>query len=135
MAVNDIRSNLLETVALTRTIATVGTITGAIIDTADFELGLMFSVDVTTFGSGETITLILEESDFDDMASPSVISGDKLIGTLPVLTAVIAEGATLETVGVISNKRYVRASISTVTTNSSTIVVTATQKAENMPVA
>lgn len=134
MAVKDIRSNLLEIVALVRTIASIGTITGAILDTADFELGLMFSVNVTTFGAGETVTLILEESDDSGMSGATVISGDQLIGTLPVLTAVVAEGATLETVGVISNKRFVRASISTVTTNSSTIVVTATQKAENMPV-
>ncbi|MEE9223039.1 MAG: hypothetical protein V3V40_06240 [Nitrosomonadaceae bacterium] len=134
MAVKDIRSNLLQLVALVRTIASIGTITGAIIDTANFELGLMFSVNVTTFGAGETITLILEESDDSGMSGATVISGDQLIGALPVLTAVVAEGATLETVGVISNKRFVRASISTVTTNSSTIVVAATQKAENMPV-
>lgn len=137
MAVKDIRSNLKETVAFSEVISSDGVNNPAnagIIDTADFELGLMFSVAIPVYGDGN-YTLLLEESSDSLMAGAVAITGDKLIGTLPVLSAVTAEGATLETVGVISNLRYVRASITSASsTTATTVVVTATQKAENMPV-
>lgn len=133
MAVKDIRSNLKEIVAFSAVINSDVTTNGAILDTADFELGLMFSVAITVFGVG-SYTLLLEESDDSGMSGAVAITGDKLIGTLPVLGAATAQGATLETVGVISNLRYVRASIVSVTSTTTTVVVTATQKAENMPV-
>lgn len=133
MAVKDIRSNLKEIVGFSAIITTNTTTAGAILDTADFELGLMFSVAITVFGAG-TFTLLLEESDDSGMSGAVAITGDKLIGTLPALTAATAQGVTLETVGVISNLRYVRASIVSTGTTTTTVVVTATQKAENMPV-
>ncbi len=133
MAVQDIRSNLKEIVGFSAIITTNTTTAGAILDTSDFELGLMFSVAITVFGAG-TFTLLLEESDDSGMSGAVAITGDKLIGTLPALTAATAQGVTLETVGVISNLRYVRASIVSTGTTTTTVVVTATQKAENMPV-
>lgn len=137
MAVNDIRSNLLEIVALVPTSITGnGNSVGFTIDTANFELGLMFATHVSTYVNG-TYTLLLEESDAANMAGAVAITGDKLIGALPVETAAIASGGTLPTVGVISNLRYVRATIVTTSHASGTTIVgvTCTQKAENMPVA
>lgn len=134
MAVKDIRSNVKQTVALTAVITTDTTTNGAILDTADFELGLMFGLDITAFTDG-TYTLALQESDDSGMAGAVAITGDKLIGTLPVATAATAQGADLGTVGVISNLRFVRAQIvSAGTTTGATANVIATQVAENMPV-
>jgi len=133
MAVKDIRSNVKQTVALTAIISSDTTTNGAVLDTADFELGLMFALDITAFTDG-SYTLLLEEDDVIGFGSSSVISGDQLIGSLPVVAAASVEGADLLTVGVISNKKFVRASIvSTGTTSGATANVIATQVAENMP--
>ncbi len=133
MAVNDIRSNLLETVATAGALAANGTVTGSVIDTADFELGLMFSLNVSAFTTG-TFTLALFEADNVAMTGAVAITGDKLIGTLPVAIAASAEGSDLGTVGVISNLQFVRADVVGTDTSVGTISVIATQKAENMPV-
>lgn len=135
MAVKDIRSNLQETIALFVDITGDGTDFGAALDTADFELGLMFSVAVTAFGAG-TFTLTLEQASNNTFTEDlSEITGDQLIGDLPEITGVTAQGAILETVGVISNLQFVRANVTAVGASGNTIVViTATQKAENMPV-
>ena len=133
MAVTDIRSDVIQNNAFMGDITSDTTTAGAIFDTADFELGLMFLVGAHTYTDG-TYTLLLEESSDSGMAGATTISGDQLIGTLPVVSAATASGAAFDTVGVISNLRYVRASIvSTATTTGSDIVVVATQVAEEMP--
>jgi hypothetical protein len=134
MAVKDIRSDLKQTLALLATIASNTTTAGAIIDTANFELGLMFAVQLSAWTDG-TYTLLLEESDADDMTGAVAITGDKLIGDLPVLSAATVEGAVLPTVGVISNLRYVRASlVSAGVTTGATAQVIATEKGEELAV-
>ena len=133
MAVTDIRSDLIQSNALAAAITSDTTTAGAIFDTADNELGLMFSLLAHTYTDG-TYTLLLEEDDVIGFGSSSVISGDQLIGTLPVVSAATASGAALGTVGVISNKRFVRASVvSASTSTGSDIVVSCTQSAEEMP--
>jgi len=135
MAVKDIKSNLLQLVALNANIVTDVTTNGAIIDTADFELGLMFALFASVLSDGE-YELVLEQSEDATMSTGVTdISGDQLIGTLPTIDAVAGGGATIPTVGVISNDRYVRATIdSTNTSSGAFIYVLATEKAENMPV-
>lgn len=133
MAVKDIRSNVQQNLALKAVIGTDTTTTGAILDTAALELGLMFALQSTLHTDG-TYTLLIEESDDAGMAGAVAVTGDKLIGTLPALSAVTAEGDQLATVGVISNLRYVRPSIvSTATTTGASLQVVSTQVAENMP--
>lgn len=136
MAVKDIRSDLKQNVALTVAVSGNGTTNGAAIDTAEFELGLMFNVAVNNFTDG-SYTFVLEESVDSAFTVPIAISGDKLIGTLANLTAIAASvaGAALKTIGVISNLQFVR--INVVAAGVSTgadILATVTQKAENMPV-
>lgn len=133
MAVKDIRSDLKVSLALEAEITSDTTTAGAIFDTADFELGLMFAVASTTYTDG-TYTLLIEESDDSGMAGAVAVTGDKLIGSLPAVSAVTADGADYATVGIISNLRFVRASlVSTSTTTGAFLNVTAIQKAENMP--
>jgi hypothetical protein len=135
MAVKDIASNLQHNVAVeSQVIATDTTTAGAIFDTADFELGLMFAMTVSAYTDG-TYTLLIEESDDSGMSGAVAVTGDKLIGALPALSAVDTEGDVMAKAGVISNLRYVRPSIvSTATTSGATMSVVATQKAETMPV-
>lgn len=134
MAVKDIRSDLKVLLALEANIATNTTTAGAIIDTADFELGLMFALASTTYSDGAYL-LLIEESDDSGMSGSAVVSGDKLIGDLPSVAAVLADGAAYTTVGVISNLRYVRASVvSSGTSSGADISLIAIEKAETMPV-
>ena len=136
MAVKDIRSNVIQNNGFFATVASDTTTAGAIFDTADYELGLMFALGAFNYTDG-TYTLLLEESSDAGMAGATVIGStdpDQLIGTLPVVTAATALGAEFGTVGVISNLRYVRASIvSTGTTTGSDVAVIVTQVAEEMP--
>lgn len=135
MALADIRSNLIEIVAFNSPITSDTTTTSSFIDTAEFELGLMFSVNLSEFNAG-TFTLQLLESDDTIIGNATVISGDQLIGPLPVLTAVTANTTALQTVGVISNKRYVWARIVSTgsTSGNNRITVVSTQKGENLPI-
>lgn len=135
MAVKDIRSQLLQILSGIVAVVADGTTDGEIIDTADNELGLMFSVNISNFTDG-VYDLILRESDDAGFASSSIISGDKLIGDITGLSAATAAGAPMPTVGVISNLRYVRAVVqaSGVTTGADVTVI-CTQKTEYAPVA
>lgn len=136
MAVKDIKNNLLGLMALLATIVSDTTTQGVILDTADFELGLMFTLSNSLYTDG-TYTLLLEESDDSGMAGATTIAGEQLIGSLPVVSAatVQSNSAALGSVGVISNKRFVRASIvSTATTSGATVAVLATQKGEVLPI-
>jgi len=134
MAVNDIRSDLKVSNALLAAIVSNTTTAGAIIDTENFENGLMFTPHLSDWTDG-TYTLLLEESDDAAMSGAVAITGDKLIGSLPALTAATVEGAVLESVGVISNLRYVQASlVSTGVTTGADAEVIAIQKGEERPV-
>ena len=133
MAVKDIRSDLKVSLALEANITTDTTTAGAIFDTAQYELGLMFAVAATGYTAG-TYTLLIEESDDSGLSGSNVVSGDQLIGSLPAVSAITVDGADYATVGVISNKRFVRASIVSTSSGAGAFInVTAIQKAENMP--
>jgi len=136
VAVKDIRSQLGVLVAfIAQVIATDTTTTGAIIDTADNDLGLMFAIDCSDYTDG-TYTMLIEESDDSGMSGSTVVAGDQLIGTLPVIAAALSEGDAMETVGVISTKRYVLPSlVSASTSTGATLSIIAIQKAELAPVA
>lgn len=134
MAVKDIVTKLQENVALTAAVTSNTTTVGAILDTADFELGLMFTLYVADFTDG-TYTLLLEESDDSGMAGAVTIPTDKLIGLLPAASAASASGSILGKVGVFSNLRFVRASVvSTGVTTGALATVISTQKAETMAI-
>lgn len=133
MAVKDIRSNIEHVLMFTGNITTDTTTIGAILDTANFELGLMFSLTAIAYVDG-TYTLELLESDDPGMAGAVPIAGDKLIGPLPVLSGVSIIGDRIQTVGIISNLRFVQGNIvSTGVSSGSNINIDALQKGESVP--
>jgi len=134
MATQDIRSDLDQFNAFNAVIASDATTAGAIIDTADYDLGLMYTVLAANYTDG-TYDLLLEEDDDVGFGSATAVPSGSLIGALPSLSA-ISPLDSLGTVGVFGNKRFLRASIvSTATTTGAHVVVLMTRKAESAPVA
>lgn len=136
MAVHDIRSDLQHSVGDIAIISTNTTTNGAIIDTADFENGLMFAVLISLFTDG-VYDFTIEEGDDSGLSDAAAVSIDKLIGTLAALqlTAANVEGDVLKTIGLFSNKRFVRINtVSTGVTTGATIVTIVTERGEDMPV-
>lgn len=139
MAVKDIASNLESTVAFSGVFVANDTLPGAVIDTANFELGLMFALNLVVYATGD-YTVELYESDVDTITAAGsgtqIVNGsDKLIGSLPTaIDTVDAEGDILPKFGVISNLRFVRVDVIGADTADATVSMVATQKAENMPV-
>ena len=138
MAVQDIRSNLQQNVALTAAVTGNGTTNGFAIDTAAFELGLMFNVLVNDFTDGAYAFTLEESVDAAFTVPVAIVDGsDKLIGTLAGLAATAASvsGAKLNTIGLFSNLQFVRLNVvATGVTTGAGIVSVVTQKAEIMPV-
>lgn len=107
------------------------TTTGAIIDTADFDLGVSFAVLATAYTDG-TFTLKIEDGDDAALADAADVDSSMLVyGTLPAVSAGASEGDVMAKEGVHSAKRYVRASIvSTSVTTGATLQVIAILGAE-----
>ena len=136
MAVKDIRSHAKSTLALIATVASDTTTNGFIIDTANFEIGLMFSVMAPSHTDG-TYNFTIEHGEDSALSDAVALTSDFLIGTLAglELTAATVAGGKLNTIGVFGNKRYVRInSVSTAVTTGAQIEVIATEIAENQPV-
>ncbi len=113
-------------------ITSATTTVGAIFDTAQFELGFTVTMSAPVYSTG-TFTLVLEESDDPAMAGAVAIDADKLIGDLPVITAVTVDGIVLGKVGVFSNLRYIRVSVLSANTPSATIRTTVIKHSEICP--
>ena len=109
MSVKDIKSQLQSNIALNATIVTNTTTNGAIIDNANFDLGIMFIVQCTEYTNG-TYNFTIEEGDKSDLSDATIVPAKKLIGDLSdlTITAISASGELINSVGVFSNKRYLR---------------------------
>jgi len=93
------------------TIASNTTTVGEIIDTANFDMGVYFSLFCTAYTDG-TYTLTIEEGDDAALADATTVSSDQLIGSLASVSAATTHGTgVLPSTGVHSTKRYVRPSI------------------------
>lgn len=117
MATKDQVTTFTGLLSLSALITTDTTTNGAIIDTAEYDLGNSFLMHIGLYTDG-TYTMQIQESDDSGMSGATLVSGDQIIGTLPVLSAVTASGGVIAEVGVISNKRFLRAQI--VSTSTST---------------
>lgn len=140
MAINDIRSNLKVNLALASVaISSDTTTTGVSIDTSQFELGLMFAVDISAYTDG-TFTLSIETADDTGFSVnlTEIKTGDDnfLEGADGVaLTAVTAVGDKVLTVGAFGNRKFARIKIvSTGTSSGATLSARVIQAAENSPV-
>ena len=107
--------------------AKTAAVTGAIIDTADYDNGVWFALICSVYSSGAW-ALVIQEGDAADMSDASTVSGNNLINALPTVAAVQAVTAIgtetgVPKVGVISTKRYLRANISLAATGSATLGV------------
>lgn len=136
MAIHDIRSDIDQKLALNAGISSNTTTNGSIIDTANFDGGLMFGVMVQAYTDG-TYNFTLEEGDDSGLSDAAAVPAESLIGSLAdlELTAVTANGGNLLTIGIFSNKRYVRINaVSTSVTTGATVVAVVSQKGEQLPV-
>ena len=126
MPTHDIRSNLEPKLAQLDTITTNTTTDGISIDTSDFDGGIVFNYICTAFSAG-TFTPVLEESATGAFAGEeNVIADANLIGTEAgaAITAVSAEGAVLNSIGIFGTKKFVRSTIvSTGASGTNTLVV------------
>ena len=110
------------------------TTTGAIIDTADFDMGLYFAINCKSYTDG-TYTLKIEDGDDSGLSDAAVLDVTQLVyGSLPAISAALAEGDVMEKEGVHSTKRYVRASlVSTSVTTGATLTIVAVAGVEVCP--
>lgn len=115
-------------------ISTDTTTAGPIFDTAEYEMGFSAFIACVAYTDG-TYTMLIQEGDESDLSDAATISTDKLIGSLPAVSALTTDGAESTSVGIHSNKRYVRVSVvSTSTTTGATIYTGVIKHAENLPV-
>ena len=123
MAVKDIRSGLLPKLAFNAIINSDTTTNGAIIDTADFDGGVLFTILSSVFNAG-TYTPVLEESDDSGMAGANDVADGNLIGTEAgaAISAVSASGANLASIGAFGTKRFLRLKIASASSTTTTIV-------------
>lgn len=133
MAIRDNHSNQAVRRALTPTaISGNGTTNGAIIDTADFDMGVKFAFDVSAYTDGSH-AVSFEEGDASNLSDAAAVPSDKVLGGALTLSAV--SSGNLKSRGLIGTKRYVRCVItSTGVTTGATIGGVAVLGAEVSPV-
>lgn len=134
MPIKDIRSNLQPKLAFLAIINSDTTTNGAIIDTADFDGGIVFNFLCTVYGAG-TYTPVIEESDDSGMSGANDVADANLIGTEAgaAISAATTSGANLNSIGIFGTKRYVRVKIASVSSSTTTIVATFNGVPEVMP--
>lgn len=131
--VKDITSSLAPELAFLAIIGSSTTTNGAAISTADFELGIQLNPLVSVYADG-TYDFEVEESDDAGFSSPSVIPAERIIGTVPSLSAATAQGDALGGFGVLTSKPYIRVNVvSTSVTTGATVAVVSNKKAEVAP--
>lgn len=135
MAVRDNHSDQATKVGLTRTTINTNTTTnGAIIDTADFDMGVKYSFLVAAYTDG-SYAVSFQEGNDPALADATAVPVDKVIGGALTLTAVTAAGANWAARGVHSTRRYVRCVVvSTGVTTGATLEGVATLHSEYGPV-
>ena len=107
------------------------TTVGNIIDTADYDMGVAFFVDVSAYTDG-TYTLLFEDGDDSGLSDAATVPDEKIIGQAVSLTAATA-GAFAGN-GLFSTRRYVRLSVvSTGVSTGATLSATVVMQGEYNP--
>jgi len=136
MPERDLRSNLEMQLAFNANITTDTTTDGFIIDTANYDSGVMFGFMCSSYVDG-TYTVNLQDGDDSGLSDAADIPASKIIGdkTTISLTGGTPEGDLLATLGITCTKRYVMVQIiSTSTSSGSIISAICVKKAELLPV-
>lgn len=110
------------------------TTAGSIIDTVGYSKGVYFAMQVNAWTDG-TYTMKLEQGDDAALGDAEVVPTANLVyGTLPAVSAAIAEGSPYAKEGVFGTKRYLRLSIvSTGITTGATVSAVAILTADLAP--
>ncbi len=135
MATNDVRSGLKAIVTNRINLDSDGTINGVVIDTAGFDLGIMFSGVMAPYSDGLHVVSLFEDDD-SGFGSPTLVPDENLIGTTLTFDSATAQGSTLETFGAFGTKRFLRISMVTTGTiiGDNHLAITTIQKSEDQPV-
>lgn len=122
MPVRDIRSQLEPKLAFLAIINSDTTTNGSIIDTADYDGGVVFTLFCSVYGAG-TYTPVLEESDDSGMSGANNVDDANLIGTEAgaAISAASTGGSVLKSIGCVGTKRYLRLKITSATSTTTTI--------------
>ena len=126
MPIRDIRNNLKPILAQTDVISTDTTTDGAIVDTADFDQGVVFLFLATAYTDG-TYTPLLEESATGAFAGEETAIADKnMQGTEAgaALSAADAELGVLGSIGITGTLRYIRSTIVSASTSTGATITT-----------
>jgi hypothetical protein len=99
-ATRDLRSNIASDLHYYNEILSDGTSSGAILDTADYDSGIMFNFGVVDYGDG-TYTVTIYESDDSGMSTSNPISSTSLIGSTSdlIFTSATGQGNPMNNVG------------------------------------
>lgn len=133
MATRDIASDLGVQIAMTAVISSDTVTNGATLDTAHYDSGYMFFIDVPVYTLGD-FTLTLEDS--PDTSTWTAVPVKKLItpdGDV-VIDAATSPADYLKRIGAFSTKRYVRAVVTSANSADGTIVAYAVKMGELLPV-
>jgi hypothetical protein len=134
----DLKNNIAADLGFYAVISSNTTTAGQIVDTANYDGGVMFSFAALAYTDG-VYTPLLEESDDSGMSGAVTIPAARIIGlasaVVTALGAATTLGAALATLGITWTKRYVRLSlVSTVVTTGATIVAMTHKVPEIKPV-
>lgn len=146
MAIKDIRSNLIsQFLGSEAAAANAQTPYDGVIDNAEYEMGVMFSIQITTAGTATSVTLVVQESDDPTFATfNTIVPGDEnyigagvidvtALSLIPTATPTVTIENRMVTCGIFSNLRYLRAAVIDVGGATYVSEAFAIQAAENKP--
>lgn len=135
MAIKEMVTKSDQLLAFNAAISSNTTTNTAIIDTAEFDLGISFYMAATAYTDGN-YELSFQEGDAANLSDATAVTEFQLVQGASLSAVTSAAGGAMAKVGIHSNKRYVRGVItSTGVTTGATIAVTAQRFAETIPVA
>jgi hypothetical protein len=135
-AVRDLKNNVDVDLSKYIEILADGSTTGTILDTADYDSGIMFCFAIPDYGDG-TYSINMYESDHISMSTQTIIPDEKLIGSTSdlVFTSATSQGDAVKTLGIVGTKRYVRPIIaSTGATTGATFFISINKVHEILPI-
>ena len=141
MATTEITSTINRVSALNGIAVSSNTTTvGNIIDTADFDGGINFTIIASIWTTDRSFLPLIEESEDSGMSGANAVADTNLVpqdfssSDAPELQATLDANNAVTKIGVVGSKRYLRLSlVSTGSTGGATVNAIAERKAELQP--